>query len=99
MPQGTGKYSLRQPRLWTTFRMQIDHGQTPVKSPPKKSVGEGIELDPLLSERNMKWSIQSFKLYKSPGPVGITPAHIQQAEKLAVKWLKKIFHSILAVGE
>jgi len=26
----------------------------------------------------MKWSIHSFKPYKSPGPDGITPAHVQQ---------------------
>jgi len=30
---GSGKYSLRQPRLWAIFRKQMDHGQTPVKSP------------------------------------------------------------------
>jgi len=58
-----------------------------------------IELDPLLSDRNIKWSIHSFKPYKSPGPDGITPAHIQQAGQIAINWLKKIFQSILAVGE
>jgi len=47
----------------------------------------------------MKWSIHSFKLHKSPEPDGITPAHIQEAGQLAINWLKKIFHSILAVGE
>jgi len=47
----------------------------------------------------MKWSIHSFKPYKSPGPDGITPAHIQQAGQIAINWLKKIFQSILAVGE
>jgi len=46
----------------------------------------------------MKWSIHSFKPYKSPGPDGITP-HIQQAGQIAINWLKKIFQSILAVGE
>jgi len=30
---------------------------------------------------------------------GITPAQIQQAEKQALNWLRKIFHTILAVGE
>jgi len=45
--------------------------------PPKRGVGEGIEFDPLLSNSNMKFSIHSFKPYKSPGPDGITPAHIQ----------------------
>jgi len=44
----------------------------------------------------MKWSIHSFRPYKSPGPDGITPAHIQQAGQ---NWLKKIFQSVLAVGE
>jgi len=29
----------------------------------------------------------------------ITPAHIQQAGQIAINWLKKIFQSILAVGE
>jgi len=48
---------------------------------------------------NIKWSIHSFKPYKSPGPDGITPAHIQQAGQIAINWLKKIFQSILAVGE
>jgi len=47
----------------------------------------------------MLHSIHSFKPYKSPGPDGIAPAHIQQAVQLAISWLKKIFHSILAVGE
>jgi len=47
----------------------------------------------------MKWSIHSFEPYKSPGPDGITPAHIQQKGQIAINWLKKIFHSILAVGE
>jgi len=47
----------------------------------------------------MKWSNHSFKPYKSPGPDGITPAHIQQAGQIAINWLKKIVHSILAVGE
>jgi len=28
-----------------------------------------------------------------------TPAHIQQAGQIAINWLKKIFQSILAVGE
>jgi len=37
----------------------------------------------------MKWFIHSFKPYKSPGPDGITPAHIQQAGQLAINWLKK----------
>jgi len=67
--------------------------------PPERGTGEGIERDPLLSDRNMKWSIHSFKPYKSPGPDGITPAHIQQAGQLAINWLKKIFQSTLAVGE
>jgi len=57
--------------------------------PPERRVGDGIELYPLLSDRNMKWSIHSFKPYKSPGPYGIIPAHIQQAGKLAINWLKK----------
>jgi len=47
----------------------------------------------------MKWSIHSFKPYKSSGPDGIKPAHIQQAGQIAINWLKKIFQSILAVGE
>jgi len=63
--------------------------------PPERGAGEGIELDSLLSDRN----IHSFKPYKSPGPDGITPAHIQQAGQIAINWLKKIFQSILAVGE
>jgi len=67
--------------------------------PPEKSAGEGIKLDLLLSDRNMKWSVQSFKPYKSLGPDGIKPAHIQQAGQIAINWLKKIFPSSLAVGE
>jgi len=47
----------------------------------------------------VKWSILSFKPYKSPGPDGITAAHIQQAGQIAINWLKKIFQPILAVGE
>jgi len=57
---------------------------------PERRVREGIEIDPLLSDRNMKWSIYSFKPYKSPGPDGITPAHIQQAGQLAINWLKLV---------
>jgi len=44
-------------------------------------------------------SIQSFKPYKSPGSDGIRPVHTQQAGQIAIIWLKKIFHSILAAGE
>jgi len=83
MPQVSEKYSLRQPRLWAIIKKQMDHGQTPRRSlpgePTTRGAGEGIDLDPLLSDRNMKWSIHSFKPYKSPGLDGITPAHIQQA--------------------
>jgi len=32
--------------------------------PPERGAGEGIEIDPLLSDRNMKLSIYSFKPYK-----------------------------------
>jgi len=52
--------------------------------PPEREAGDGIELDPLLSDRNNKWSIHSFKPYKSPGPDGITPAHTQQAGQIAI---------------
>jgi len=67
--------------------------------PPERGAREGIELDPLLSYRNNKWSVHSFKPYKSPRRDGITPAHIQQVGQLAINWLQKIFQSILAVGE
>ncbi|KAH8351283.1 hypothetical protein KR084_009543, partial [Drosophila pseudotakahashii] len=67
--------------------------------PPERIGGEGINLDLLISDRNIKWAIQSFKPYKSPGPDGITPAHIQQAGQLAINWLSKIFRTILAIGE
>jgi len=67
--------------------------------PPERGAEEGSELDPLISDRNIKWSIHSFKPYKSPGPDGITPAHIQQAGQIAINWLKKIFQSIPAVAE
>jgi len=40
----------------------------------------------------MKWSIYSFKPYKSPEPDGITTAHIQQAGQLAINRLKKIHY-------
>jgi len=43
--------------------------------------------------------VHSLKLYKFPGPNRIAPAHIHQAGQIAIYWLKKIFHSILAVGE
>jgi len=32
---------------------------------------------------------------KSPGPDGITPAHIQQAGQIAINWLKKAFSNVL----
>jgi len=56
---------------------------------PERGPGGGIEIDPLLSDRNMKWSIHSFKPYKSPGLDGITPVQIQQAGQIAINWLKK----------
>jgi len=31
--------------------------------PPERSSGEGIKLDLLLPDRNIKWSLQSFKSY------------------------------------
>jgi len=37
--------------------------------PSERSAGEGIKLDLLLSDRNMKWSIQSLKPYKSSGHI------------------------------
>jgi len=57
--------------------------------PPERNAGEGIKLDLLLADRKIK----------SPGPDGITPAHIQQAGQLAINWLRKILYTILAVGE
>jgi len=68
-------------------------GRQQTGHPPKRGAGEGIELDPLLTDRNMKWSIHTFKQYKSPGPDWITPAGGQTA----INWLKKIFQSNLAV--
>jgi len=55
--------------------------------PPERKAGEGIKLDLLLSDRNMKWSNQSFKPHKSTDPGGITPAHIQKAGQIAINWL------------
>jgi len=52
-------------------------GSQQVGHPPERGAGEGIELDPLLSDRNMKCSIHSFKPYKSPGLDGITPSNKQ----------------------
>jgi len=52
--------------------------------PPERRAKEGIELDTLLSDRSMKCSIHSFKPYKSPGPDGITLAHIQQLGQIAI---------------
>jgi len=83
MPQGSGNYYLRHPRLlgylqkangsWSdsskeSLDLLLDAhfpGSQQAGHPPG-GAGEGIELDPLLSDRNMKWSIHSFKPYKSP---------------------------------
>ncbi|KAL7726508.1 hypothetical protein ACLKA6_001130 [Drosophila palustris] len=48
---------------------------------------------------NIAWAINSFKPFKSPGPDGISPAHLQHAGKTAINWLQSIFTGIFRTGQ
>ncbi|XP_044571266.1 uncharacterized protein LOC123257210, partial [Drosophila ananassae] len=55
-------------------------------------------LNYLLSDRNLKWAIESFKPFKSPGPHGIIPAQLSRAGINLRKWIKKIFSTVFTTG-
>ncbi|KAL7743850.1 hypothetical protein ACLKA6_000255 [Drosophila palustris] len=58
-----------------------------------------VPLNPsLFSPNNIAWAINSFKPFKSPGPDGIAPAHLQHAGNTAINWLQSIFTGIFRTG-
>ena len=58
-----------------------------------------VPLGPsLLSLHNINWAINSFKPFKSPGPDGISPAHLQHAGSIATNWLQAIFLEVFKTG-
>ncbi|KAL7726548.1 hypothetical protein ACLKA6_010413 [Drosophila palustris] len=59
-----------------------------------------VPLNPsLFSPNNIAWAINSFKPFKSPGPDGIAPAHLQHAGNTAINWLQSIFTGIFRTGQ
>ncbi|KAM8719035.1 hypothetical protein ACLKA7_011698 [Drosophila subpalustris] len=59
-----------------------------------------VRLNPsLYSSHNINWAINSFKPFKSPGPDGIAPAHLQHAGNIAINWLQAIFTEVLWTGQ
>ncbi|KAM8701675.1 hypothetical protein ACLKA7_000675 [Drosophila subpalustris] len=59
-----------------------------------------VPLNPsLFSPSNIAWAINSFKPFKSPGPDGIAPAHLQRAGKTAINWHQSIFTGIFRTGK
>ncbi|XP_044573423.1 uncharacterized protein LOC123257665, partial [Drosophila ananassae] len=63
-----------------------------------RSQGHQGSLNYLLSDRNLKWAIDSFKPFKSPGPDGILPAQLSRAGINLRKWIKKIFSTVFTTG-
>ena len=48
--------------------------------------------------RRVEWAIDSFAPYRSPGVDGIFPVLLQQASKVVIPYLVRIFHACLATG-
>ena len=51
-----------------------------------------------MTPERIKWAINSFKPYKSPGPNGIYPAHLKKAEHVLVGPLVKGTKATLMLG-
>jgi len=52
----------------------------------------------VVTYRRVKWAIDSFALYKSPGVDGIFPTLLQRAREIVIPRLVRIFRACLATG-
>ena len=52
----------------------------------------------VVGEQRVKWALNSFSPYKSPGPDGIYPILLQKGAKLLVPHLCRIFKACIAYG-
>jgi len=55
-------------------------------------------IDNISNPDRIKWGINSFKLFKSPGPDGFFPAQLQRTLDISLTWLTAIFHGCLALN-
>ena len=55
----------------------------------------GAEIDytpiSIVSESNVRWAINSFKPFKSPGLDSLFPAQLQQSQSCIIDWQVSIF--------
>jgi hypothetical protein len=52
----------------------------------------------VVTYRRVEWAIDTFAPYKSPGVDGIFPALLQQARKVVIPYLVRIFRACLSTG-
>ena len=52
----------------------------------------------IVTYRKVKWAIESFAPYKSPGADGIFPALLQEGREVLIPYLIRIFRACLATG-
>ena len=69
---------------------------TPVPQ-QEESVNLSVNTN-FITPRSVKWAINSFKPYKSPGPDGVIPAQLQQIEELVIPWLVSIYKQCLRLN-
>ncbi|XP_037930493.1 uncharacterized protein LOC119665301, partial [Teleopsis dalmanni] len=70
----------------------------PPKVLPYRSANSGETIQSVVSSRRIKWAIDSFSPYKSPGPDGILPIMLQSLGDVAVNWLYAIFCSCFSLN-
>jgi len=55
-------------------------------------------IDNISNPDRIKWTINSFKPFTSPGPDGFFPAQLQRTLDISLPWLTAIFHDCLALS-
>ena len=58
----------------------------------------GGRYNNIITEEKVKWAINSFDMYKSPGPDGIFPATLHHVIDELMPWLIHIFRCSLEMG-
>ncbi|KAL7725031.1 hypothetical protein ACLKA6_000913 [Drosophila palustris] len=102
----TRGYLKREDDTWTTSSEESLDALLSKHFPGCSIHKTGNQLSPeevplcssLLSTHNVSWAINSFQPFKSPGPDGISPAHLQYAGNTATNWLQAIFIEVFKTG-
>ena len=55
-------------------------------------------VETIVTVEGIKWAVNTFQAFKSPGPDGIFPALIQQSLELIMPWLITLFKASLELG-